>query len=386
MKNIQKKGISLIVLVITIIIMIILAGAIILALNNSGIIGRAEEARDKNDNATIKEAANVAYAEWSLEHKLGNTNKSATEFVQERLNKQGFNGNTVAVTEDGKLLIGLTESAVNAIKAGIKIGDYVEYTPNIVTSENPYNTDGSENNGNVQSFTTQTDLRWQYLGINNDGNLLLVSDKETTSKLSLCGAKGFLNSEAVLNTVCNSLYSSNVGDARSINLSYINEVLNYNGAVGSYFSKIENKAIQLTSIKTIGELVSAGEPALTNTNTPDGSNINTWKADYYSYTGSDYKDVDDPAYKLIFINPTTSSNMYYWIADKCAGVRFNDNDVGFCVRFINGDRINGMSIYFASEDPTTAVRTSSYAMRPVVILNDNVMLEKQQATGYWTIK
>ena len=50
----QRQGISLIVLVITIIIMIILAGAIILALNNSGIIGRATEATDKSDKATLK--------------------------------------------------------------------------------------------------------------------------------------------------------------------------------------------------------------------------------------------------------------------------------------------------------------------------------------------
>ncbi len=42
----EKKGISLIVLVITIIVMIILAGAIILALNGSDIIGKATEAKE----------------------------------------------------------------------------------------------------------------------------------------------------------------------------------------------------------------------------------------------------------------------------------------------------------------------------------------------------
>ena len=40
----MKKGISLIVLVITIIVMIILAAAIILSLNNAGIIGNANQA------------------------------------------------------------------------------------------------------------------------------------------------------------------------------------------------------------------------------------------------------------------------------------------------------------------------------------------------------
>jgi len=59
----KKKGISLIVLVITIIVMIVLAGAIILSLNNSGIIQKANEAVKSTDEATIKELSQMAWAE-----------------------------------------------------------------------------------------------------------------------------------------------------------------------------------------------------------------------------------------------------------------------------------------------------------------------------------
>lgn len=52
MKN--NKEISLIVLVITIIVMIILAGSIILTLSNSGMINRANEAVEKTDLAQAK--------------------------------------------------------------------------------------------------------------------------------------------------------------------------------------------------------------------------------------------------------------------------------------------------------------------------------------------
>ena len=57
MKNLRKNksGISLIVLVITIIVMIILATAIILSLSNSGIIGKANSAVQANNVAQIKE-------------------------------------------------------------------------------------------------------------------------------------------------------------------------------------------------------------------------------------------------------------------------------------------------------------------------------------------
>ncbi len=102
----QRQGISLIVLVITIIIMIILAGAIILALNNSGAIGRATEATDKSDKATLKEAANVAYGEWTLARQMDGETKSADEYVKEKLKAQGFSDEDlqlVYVDDSGKM-------------------------------------------------------------------------------------------------------------------------------------------------------------------------------------------------------------------------------------------------------------------------------------------
>ncbi len=105
-KKKQKKGISLIVLVITIIIMIILAGAIILALNNSGIIGRATEATDKSDKATLKEAVNIAYGEWTLARQLDGETRSADEYVKEKLKDQGFSDEDLGliyVDDSGKI-------------------------------------------------------------------------------------------------------------------------------------------------------------------------------------------------------------------------------------------------------------------------------------------
>ena len=61
-----KEGVSLIVLVITIIVMIVLAGAVILALNNSGIIGKANIGRAKSDLSTLMEEVQVKAAERKL--------------------------------------------------------------------------------------------------------------------------------------------------------------------------------------------------------------------------------------------------------------------------------------------------------------------------------
>ena len=59
----MKKGISLIVLVITIIVMIIIAGAIIISLNSSNVISKANQAVTDSDLANARNAAMLAYAE-----------------------------------------------------------------------------------------------------------------------------------------------------------------------------------------------------------------------------------------------------------------------------------------------------------------------------------
>ena len=55
MKNTFKssKGITLVALVITIIILLILAGISISALTNTGIFGKAKEAKQKSDEAAL---------------------------------------------------------------------------------------------------------------------------------------------------------------------------------------------------------------------------------------------------------------------------------------------------------------------------------------------
>ena len=57
----MKKGISLIVLVITIIVMIIIAGAIIISLNSTNVINKANTAVDVSNEAELKSAVALEY-------------------------------------------------------------------------------------------------------------------------------------------------------------------------------------------------------------------------------------------------------------------------------------------------------------------------------------
>ena len=88
MKTRNKKGISLIVLVITIIVMIILAAAIILSLSSNGIIDRANEAVDKTDEAAVKNYAQTLWADAYLDGKRG---KELIDVIETELDKLGVN-------------------------------------------------------------------------------------------------------------------------------------------------------------------------------------------------------------------------------------------------------------------------------------------------------
>jgi len=98
----NKRGISLIVLVITIIVMIILASAIILSLSGNGIIFKTNKAKFQNDIATMKEELSVYIsnkeAETNGAYDSDNLNASRNSLTEE--------GNAV----EGKIILDIIKS------------------------------------------------------------------------------------------------------------------------------------------------------------------------------------------------------------------------------------------------------------------------------------
>ena len=127
----KKKGISLIVLVITIIVMIILAAAIIISLNNTGIIDNSNKAVDETNEKTVQEIENLAWGEA-----YANGARSTSDLKDAV--KKALENNNVDTKDYG---INVTESGVDiakgwlltknkkVIKGNIQlnIGDIVKY-------------------------------------------------------------------------------------------------------------------------------------------------------------------------------------------------------------------------------------------------------------------
>ncbi|MFA5511963.1 MAG: hypothetical protein WC313_05885, partial [Candidatus Kapaibacterium sp.] len=86
----KGQGISLIVLVITIVIMIILAGTIILSLNSSNIISKAKEAATKTNTSNAKQVAILAKIEYDFMSEEDKETITLRNYIKNKLEEAGL--------------------------------------------------------------------------------------------------------------------------------------------------------------------------------------------------------------------------------------------------------------------------------------------------------
>ena len=85
-KIIENKGITLVALVITIIILLILAGVAIAQLQDNGLFGKANIAKTKHENAQIEEDDLLQ----QYENAIADTSRGTITISEEELNKKIF--------------------------------------------------------------------------------------------------------------------------------------------------------------------------------------------------------------------------------------------------------------------------------------------------------
>lgn len=384
----EKRGISLIVLVITIIVMIILATAIILSLSNSGIIEKANKAKTDSDTANLEEYVNVLRAEYGLMSDVEKEDKTFVQFANSKLEEKGYERK---LAENGALM---NENATVAVKEGIQVGDVVGYNQFLIQksdAEKSYTTDGSEQSSTgmadstkKQTVKTNTSYVWRYIGISEEGDLLIAPDVpagtiNTEYKLTL-GDKGcYLNGPRMLNSVCDALYTvDKKGKAQSIDIDIINKLLEYSGPKGSY-KDVAGNTVETPVAKTIGE-VGLISSLGSNIQTPDGKDINTYKLDYYNIGKTSYESnitKNEVKQNLVF------QGNEYWLASPCARADFSASYVRFDVRCVNSDGVRASGMF--SSDGTVLSRT--FVIRPVVSLDPSIQLVKDtSAANTWKIQ
>lgn len=357
-KNVN--GITLIALVITIVIIIILAAVSInIVFGEDGIIGTSKTAVDEWQEGEEREKQEL--------NTIGNYLNSQTEITT---------------------LAGLYDAGE------LEIGDYVGYTPD---SAAQYTSLEAQNGTEDQNFS-QEELEWRVLGKDSTtGGILLIGAEPTTAQIGFTGPKGYLYAENELNTLCANLYSkSGVGNARSINREDIQNASNYNPESYGFWKSSGMSSI----IREYGQTIN-----LTNIYYPDNSEIlgykmgdNSFITTYYGYNNI-ARNVGESGYmktvRLAELLLGANAEFKYWQANTCietikwgAPQTYNTMaQFGICTIGENYDSYAGEDAYTYSGsisacfvyDTTNTTNSRYRSIRPVVLLNPNVMLAYSKA-------
>ena len=280
----RTKGITLIALVVTIIVLLILAGVSIAMLTgNNGILTQGKRAKEETTVGHEKEAVQMAYA-GAVAKKLGE--EVTAEDVNEQLTINGENA--TATEETNKIIVTFTSGKVYTIdqsgkitqktpaKKGtlaymyekaegctktdgsctnaehLHIGDYVNLANPEEGKIDISATDSGMDNAGLEGITAQTfeisktnnknQLNWRVLGENENGEIELIAgspmksnntlDSKENPYLYLYGAKAYENGEKILGNICE-LYKTKdktgyISSARSVNQKDIDKVVGLN--------------------------------------------------------------------------------------------------------------------------------------------------------------
>ena len=371
-----EKGITLVALVVTIVVLLILAGVSInLVLGNNGIIAKAKDAETKSAEASQNDL-------------------------------KGMN----ALTEEMNNALG-EKPKVDLSK--YKIGDYVNYTPNTEKSESTVNQ--SESGTSEQKVAKDATLKWRILNIDEaNGTVDLISENPTDTNVYFSNAEGYNNGPYLMNEICKAQYSNkSLGvNARSINLLDMEKHLTAAGIAARNAYKESSDTAKYGTTKTYtsntrypslyagqkGAGVNVAEanastiaqpntdagndpyeeskPIATTESTTDNTsgtgNPLTVTQTYYnlSINSTNYGD----AYKLL------SNSRWYLVSARCVGA-YSDY-----ARF--GLRVAGVYVYgnymFCSDDDFYT--SGGCGLRPVVSLSSSILSDAKDASGAWNLK
>ena len=417
LKNTQK-GITLVALVITIIVLLILAMVSIKIVMDGGLITKAKDATAQHTIAAEKEAITTGYAAYQMA--LANKENVTQPTIEEEatvtpkgedwsvtftktnneyeLKKDG----TITLTKQGNgstTTVGWTDNGDDTFtkeNITVKLGDIVNYDEG--TGYSTIVTASKSGNTTDKTYTTEN-VGWRVLGISAKGELELISDNPISNNLYLGSETGYLNAEDILNNMCNELYGKgeHATGARSLNVEDINKLGNYDpttysgyGDIYTYRFPTSGDYMQYKRTKADGTLVKdwtnitgssyqkfkvPGEKTISADNRDDTGR--SLEYTYYYYTIADkVKQITSDGKKMsdIISNGTGSSAVYQWLASRC--VDCGSRIAGFNVRYVYS--------YVSNYGPYGSYGGSgSYGnrVRPVVSLESNIQLSGNSNDG-----
>ena len=398
----NKNAITLIALVVTIVVLLILAGVTIsLLLDENGIIAKSKDARNANRAGTIRDEISLWEADKVASENGAGSHESMDAFLT-RLKTRGLiNDEDIQKIKDtrelqvGKEIIKFPSDAKTLVQAfndgEIQVGDYLNYN-DYVDETKTCTTATNENGWADQKYTATKNTYWQVLGLDETGErLMLISQSpikkemktsdtaeewEKTPYLVLKGAYGYVNCKQILNNV-SGIYSTSLGKAESLTAEEINRLI---GVTVDYTNKIvyanSDPSTNIDKVGVLGNQYTYTETDYTpesyiNSKTNATAGTKTDPATAYGYQWGNLT-INDTLKTILFNGTTSDANFAksYWLASPAVGA--NSDCAYFGPGVVAIGRVDAGSALFVSNGRWRAI---SFGVRPVVYLESNVTVE-----------
>lgn len=254
--NIKERGITLISLAVTVVVLMFLAGIIIASnKDNNGILDIANNKKEETERMTIEEGIKIELQEDPPE-----SYADLIEFLKGygTILNEDVPDEATLVTTKGEYKI-LVKDIWNTDKEelGISVGDYVEYSYDGGT----YIVDGTYSGTNEEKTITILNSGtsiWRVIDVNKQSKQVkIIPTSLNNYEITLNGVNGFNNGVKLINDLCNQIFSnsqynvtaknidiediekisSNISELKGINYGIEKE---YNSLIYPYVLKGEN--------------------------------------------------------------------------------------------------------------------------------------------------
>ena len=368
MKN--TKGITLVALVITIIIMLILAGISIQAITQTNLFGKTEQAKGEMDNAQKKE-----------NETLSSYTDRINEYLPDTLSYKVSNGE-------------------------IEIGSYVNYVPDEVTENDEkykelisnlatYSGNTDEDYNTAEKIKQEKNVKWRVLDV-KDGQVRLISAEPTNGEkmdayIQLENYDGYNNAVKLIDDTCSTLYNDAkiASKVQNLKIEDIEEKMKekdyskFNENYGKTFTyTTENRYYPNILLKEKEQEVTIGETTIKGTELGQSEQneyikqekaneeADTLKVKYtYWNKTMNQEDFNNVKYYELFINNGEKNYDCYWLSSRCVDAL--SDCAGFGVYYVYLGSVDSFDFYSSDGDDFS----DNNACRPVITLNSNVQID-----------
>ena len=371
----ETDGITLIALIITIIVMLILIAVTVIVVVNSGLFGHA---KDVTRQYTDKQAQEQAIGDGVINIvENGVTYSSLEEYLEAHPGAE----------------IPDTDAPTAPDRSYLSVGDYVQYTPDIVAT--PYSlTSAVSGYGTADSPQSipQDTLQWRIMSINSDGTVDLISATPTNTDIYFYGALGYNNGVYVLNDICAKLYSNSTlkVTARSLDLVDIESKMNETGIEERNNFKFIRETITTQYLGTqtySGNYSFAPDiyDATAITKEEESRNVYTEpttmtaeqkeklivRQTYYGFSETPSEYFEDSAFHELIFNTGSS----FWLASRYVNCDAPHLAYGF--HRVVESNLSGRYVYDSGNVP----HDGNCFARPVVTLGSNIQISTEGGTA-----